>query len=107
MGFLDNVKDALRGAVSTREPKGDAATPPTTAAQATDVPEPPISVPAPVEEAPEPVTEKFETYTVKTGDTLGSICARQGVSYQEITRLNQIENPDLIFPGQVFQIPKK
>lgn len=49
---------------------------------------------------------KFETYTVKSGDTLGEIGARFGVSYQEIAKLNNIENPDLIFPGQVFRIPK-
>jgi len=49
---------------------------------------------------------KFETYTVKSGDTLGEIGARFGVSFQEIAKLNNIENPDLIFPGQVFRIPK-
>ena len=49
---------------------------------------------------------KFETYTVKTGDSLSEIGARFGVSYQEIAKLNNIENPDLIFPGQVFRIPQ-
>lgn len=49
---------------------------------------------------------KFETYTVKSGDTLSEIGARFGVSYLEIAKLNNIENPDLIFPGQVFRIPK-
>lgn len=51
--------------------------------------------------------ERFESYTVKSGDSLSEIGARFGVPYLEIARLNNIENPDLIFPGQVFRIPKK
>ena len=47
-----------------------------------------------------------ETYTVKSGDTLGEIAARYGVNYMDIARANNIENPDLIFPGQVFKIPQ-
>lgn len=47
-----------------------------------------------------------ETYTVQPGDTLGEIGARFGVDYHEIARVNGIENPDLIYPGQVFTIPR-
>ena len=47
-----------------------------------------------------------QTYTVKAGDTLSEIGAKYGVDYMDIARLNNIENPDLIHPGQVFTIPK-
>ena len=48
---------------------------------------------------------EYQTYTVKSGDTLSAIGQRYGVSYQSIAKLNGIKNPDLIFPGQVFKIP--
>jgi len=44
-------------------------------------------------------------YTVKHGDTLWDIGRRYGVSYQSIAKANHIQNPDLIYPGQVFKIP--
>lgn len=45
------------------------------------------------------------SYTVKPGDTLWDIAQRNGTTYQEIARLNNISNPDLIYPDQVFQLP--
>ena len=45
------------------------------------------------------------THTVVSGDTLSAIGAKYGVSYQAIAKLNHIEDPDLIYPGQVFKIP--
>lgn len=45
------------------------------------------------------------TYTVKSGDTLSAIGAKYGVSYQAIAKASGIDNPDLIFPGQVLTIP--
>lgn len=98
MGFLDNIRDALRDAVSTQASKRNEVTTKDDVAvddSATRA--------APTEETPE---AKFETYTVRTGDTLSEIGARFGVSHLEIAALNSIENPDLIFPGQVFRIPK-
>lgn len=47
------------------------------------------------------------TYTVVKGDTLSGIAARYGTTYQEIAKLNDIKNPNLIYPGQVFKIPVK
>ena len=44
-------------------------------------------------------------YTVKRGNTLSGIARRFGVSVQSIVDLNQIPNPNLIFPGQKFRIP--
>jgi nucleoid-associated protein YgaU len=54
----------------------------------------------------EPQQDAARTYTVKAGDTLSEIGAKYGVDYMDIARLNKIENPDLIYPGQVFTIPQ-
>ena len=47
-------------------------------------------------------------YTIQPGDTLGKI-ARQyygdPMQWMRITEANNIKNPDLIYPGQVFIIP--
>ena len=44
------------------------------------------------------------TYTVKKGDTLSGIASRYGTTYQELAKINNIENPNLIYPGQVLKI---
>ena len=44
------------------------------------------------------------TYTVKSGDTLSGIASKYGTTYQELAKLNNIENPSLIYPGQVLKI---
>lgn len=110
MGFLDNVRGALRDAVSTQASKrNEAATKDDVAVDSTTADES-ATPPAPTEDAPEKREDtresKFETYTVRTGDTLAEIGARFGISHLEIAKVNSIENPDLIFPGQVFRIPK-
>ena len=49
-------------------------------------------------------------YVVQKGDTLGKIAkAYPGVSWKQIFEANKdiIKNPDLIFPGQKFKIPRK
>ncbi|NLF28953.1 MAG: LysM peptidoglycan-binding domain-containing protein, partial [Clostridiales bacterium] len=45
-----------------------------------------------------------QTYTVVRGDTLSGIAARFGTTVAELVRLNNIANPNLIFPGQVLII---
>ena len=57
------------------------------------------------EPIPEPITDDTY-YTVVSGDTLSGIASRYGTTYQELAKYNGIENPDLIFPGQVIRIPK-
>lgn len=47
---------------------------------------------------------KTVTYTVQNGDTLWEIALKYGTTVQEIADINGIENPNLIFPGQVLQI---
>lgn len=44
------------------------------------------------------------TYVVKAGDTLSEIAQKYGTTYQELARINNIENPDLIYIGQVIKI---
>lgn len=46
----------------------------------------------------------YTTYTVKSGDTLSSIAAKYGTTYQKIAADNGISNPNLIYPGQVLVI---
>ena len=50
-------------------------------------------------------SQSTTSYTVKSGDTLSEIAESFGVSYSEIAALNNIENPDLIYAGQVLIIP--
>jgi len=45
------------------------------------------------------------TYTVQPGDTLSALAARFGTTVQAIAAANGIENPNLIFVGQVLTIP--
>lgn len=55
------------------------------------------------EELNVPVQE-YLTYTVVPGDTLSGIAKRHGVPLSAIIELNQIQNPNLIYPGQTFKI---
>lgn len=45
-------------------------------------------------------------YTVRRGDNLWNISRKYGTTVQEIAQLNNISNPNLIFPGQRLKIPK-
>lgn len=44
-------------------------------------------------------------YTVQRGDTLGRIAKEQGVSVSALADVNNLSNPNLIYPGQVLKIP--
>ena len=44
------------------------------------------------------------TYTVRSGETLSSIAAKFGTSYQTLASLNGISNPNLIYVGQVLRV---
>lgn len=43
-------------------------------------------------------------YTVKVGDTLSQIALRYGVTVNQIVALNNIKNPNLIYPGEKLRI---
>ncbi|HUW65727.1 MAG TPA: LysM domain-containing protein [Spirochaetia bacterium] len=46
------------------------------------------------------------TYMVQPGDTMSGIASMFGVSLAALVAANpQIANPDLIYPGQVINIP--
>lgn len=46
------------------------------------------------------------TYTIKSGDTLWAISTRLGVVYEELLEANPlITNPELVYAGQVINIP--
>ena len=60
--------------------------------------------------SPSEQTEKAQTYTVVKGDCLSVICRRfygSGTAnyYNALATYNGIQNPHLIFPGQVLTIP--
>lgn len=44
------------------------------------------------------------TYTVKSGDTLSAIAKRFGTTVQSLVKLNNIANPNLIYPNQVLKL---
>ncbi len=44
------------------------------------------------------------TYTVKEGDTLSEIAQRYGTTTERLAEINNISNPNLIYPGQVLKI---
>ncbi len=55
----------------------------------------------------EVAAENIINYTVKKGDTLWAIAKQylgSGTKYSQIASENNIKNPNLIYPGQVFQI---
>jgi len=46
----------------------------------------------------------YITYTVRRGNTLWGIARRYNTTVQAIVTLNQIQNPNLIYPGQILRI---
>jgi putative chitinase len=49
------------------------------------------------------------TYTIKSGDNLWDISVRaygDGYKWPEIARVNNLENPDLIFAGNTLKLPR-
>lgn len=45
-------------------------------------------------------------HTVKKGDTLSALAQKHNTTAEELAKLNQIENPDLIRVGQVIKFPE-
>lgn len=54
-------------------------------------------------------TLAHETHTVKRGDTLSEIAQQHGTSWPKLFKLNTaiIDDPDLIYPGQVLSLESK
>jgi uncharacterized YkwD family protein/spore coat assembly protein SafA len=52
------------------------------------------------------MAQSFDTYTVKSGDTMWKIAMKYQIGVSEIINANShIENPDLIYPNQKLKIP--
>lgn len=51
-----------------------------------------------------PLNFNNKTYVVKRGDTLWSIALRYGVTVNYLISVNNIQNPNLIYPGQLIKI---
>jgi LysM repeat protein len=62
-----------------------------------------LRIPVPCE--PPPPTGCTTTYVVKRGEYLKLIAARYGTTINAIVRLNNIKNPNLIYPGQRLKVP--
>ena len=43
-------------------------------------------------------------YTVKPGDNLSTIAAAYGTTWQQLASWNNIQNPNVIFPGQILRV---
>ncbi|OTA99749.1 carbohydrate-binding module family 50 protein [Hypoxylon sp. CI-4A] len=43
--------------------------------------------------------------TVQQGDTLREIARRHNCGFEDLARMNNIANPDMIYPGQSLQVP--
>ncbi|MBE6032530.1 MAG: LysM peptidoglycan-binding domain-containing protein [Clostridiales bacterium] len=70
----------------------------------------PVISEEPAAEEPEAPAAEEDTYTVKAGDCLWKIAEKaygNGADWTKIyeANSNQINNPNLIYPGQVFVIP--
>ena len=66
----------------------------------------PTELPAklPYTGGPPPTNLARETYLVQPGDTLSEIAERFGISVEAIAQANGVENPNLIFAGQVLYL---
>ena len=109
---VDDVEAATGKVLSRAEVKFDfapkvAEAPVATETQSASTPEPAATV----KDASAVVVDAIETATVVRGDSLWRISKKtygSGFRYLAIHQANkeQIRNPDLIYPGQVFVLPK-
>jgi LysM repeat protein len=60
---------------------------------------------APAAPTPKPAPPPSHPYTVKAGDTLVSICAKEKVTLAAVLGLNRITNAGVIHPGQKLLLP--
>ncbi len=57
-----------------------------------------------VDDITESINSTTVFYTVETGDTLSKIAQRYGTTVQELVSINNISNPNLIYPGQQIRV---
>lgn len=79
---------------------------PGTNAPAPAAPSPAALVPASAPAAPAaPALANTGSYTIKSGDTLGGIASRLGVSLSSLLSANKLSMSTIIYPGQKLAIP--
>ncbi|MEO3932824.1 LysM peptidoglycan-binding domain-containing protein [Micrococcaceae bacterium Sec7.4] len=77
-----------------------------TAAPAPSAPAPAPAAPAPVVPAATPAPAPASgSYTIKSGDTLSGIAARNGVKLADILSANRLTMSSIIYPGQKLALP--
>jgi len=67
-----------------------------------------VIIEEPAVQAVPAVAVEMDTYIVKEGDTLSYIAmlyTGKPSKYTELAKINGIDNPDLIFPGQHIKVP--
>jgi LysM repeat protein len=90
----------------TEEPVAATAAPQRTLVPTEVEPTPTIAAEATATAAPSAAPSSAPaTYTVKSGDTLSGIADEFGTTWQEIARLNELEDPGRLRVGQVLQLP--
>jgi len=50
------------------------------------------------------IAKEYGAYIVQEGDTLSHIGVGVGCEWHVLAELNKLDNPDLIFPGQVIKL---
>ncbi len=58
-----------------------------------------------VEAMKETMQKERNIYIVKSGDSLSKIAAQYGMTWQDLQKVNNLKNPNLIFPEQEIIIP--
>ena len=48
---------------------------------------------------------KVSTYVVQTGDNLWAIAGKYGLTWEELNKINDLDNARLILPGQTIMVP--
>ncbi|QCB98172.1 LysM peptidoglycan-binding domain-containing protein [Arthrobacter sp. PAMC25564] len=75
------------------------------AAPAPSAPAPAVPAPAAPAAAPAPAPATSGSYTIKSGDTLSGIAARNSVRLSDVLSANQLTMSSIIYPGQKLVIP--
>jgi len=100
--FRGTVDDLYAFAGIPKPASADAPVPAPNPPPVTSPVTPPVVSPQPIPSAPMgPIT-----YVIAPGDNLYSIASRFHTTLDAIVHLNNITNPDLIYPGQVLVIPE-
>lgn len=80
-------------------------TPPTLSAELARVLSVTESMPLPPSHTPTPYQVLTESYRVQPGDSLGQIANKFEISVADLLAVNELEDPDQLFVGQIILIP--